>query len=136
MFLGNPEVLLVSCCAILSLLALSRKLTDVMILNIDRVKRLTREGRMTEYGLGPFRERISEISLAEKFKAEEPPFPQEFLEALKKNSRACEKFQTFAPCYKRRYLMWITSAKTAETKNRRVEEAVSLRGKNLKSLLK
>lgn len=105
-------------------------------LNIDRVERLTKEGKMTEYGLAPFRARSSEISLAEKFKVKEPPFPVEFLNALRTNRQAWGNFQKFAPSYKRRYLMWITSAKAAETRTGRIEEAVTLIAKNLKSLLK
>jgi uncharacterized protein YdeI (YjbR/CyaY-like superfamily) len=105
-------------------------------LNIDRVERLTKEGKMTESGLALFRVRSDKISLAEEFKVKEPPFPAEFLNALKKNRRAWENFQKFAPSYKRRYLMWITSAKAAETRTDRIEEAVSLIAKNLKSLLK
>ena len=105
-------------------------------LNIYRVDKLTREGKMTKYGLALFRDRTWQISLAQKFKAKEPPFPHEFMKALKENSQAWENFQSFAPGYKRRYLMWITSAKTDATRARRIEEAVNLIARNLKSLLK
>jgi uncharacterized protein YdeI (YjbR/CyaY-like superfamily) len=104
--------------------------------NIRRVERLTKEDRMTEYGLMPFKERGNEISIAERFKAKEPPFPPEFLSALRNNARAWRNFQKLAPGYRKRYLMWITSAKATETRTRRIEEAVGLIAKNLKSLLK
>jgi uncharacterized protein YdeI (YjbR/CyaY-like superfamily) len=104
--------------------------------NIDRVERLTKEGKMTGRGLTLFRDRSGERSHAEKFREDEPPFPPEFLSAVKNNRRAWANFQKLAPGYKRRYLMWIANAKTAETRDRRIEEAVALIAKNVKSLLK
>jgi len=41
-------------------------------LNIERMERLMKRGKMTEYGLSPFRARSAEISLADKFKVKEP----------------------------------------------------------------
>jgi len=104
--------------------------------NIDRVRRLAKEGRMTERGMALFRERGLEVSLAEKFKIKQPPYPAEFLKALRKNKGAWSNFQRFAPSYKRRYLMWLTSTKQPKTKERRITEAVDLISKNVKSLLK
>jgi uncharacterized protein YdeI (YjbR/CyaY-like superfamily) len=83
-----------------------------------------------------FRDRSGETPFAEKFKAKEPPLPPEFLSAIKKNRRAWENFQKFTPGYRRRYVMWISSAKTAETRDRRIEEAVRLISENVKSLMK
>jgi uncharacterized protein YdeI (YjbR/CyaY-like superfamily) len=104
--------------------------------NIDRVERLKDEGRMTERGLALFQDRSGETSLAEKFRANEPPFPDDLLDAIKKNRRAWENFQEFTPGYKRRYAMWISGARTAETRDHRIAEAVGLIAKNVKSLMK
>lgn len=104
--------------------------------NIERVERLTKEGKMTERGMALFRDRSGETPFAEKFRAKEPPFPPEFMSAIKKNRRAWQNFQKFTPGYRRRYVMWITSAKTAGTRDRRIEEAVALIARNVKSLLK
>ena len=89
--------------------------------NIDRVERLIKEGKMTEYGLALFVERNNKISFAEKFKVEEPPFPPEFFKTIKKNKEAWQNFQKFSPSHKRQYQMWITSAKKADTRDRRID---------------
>jgi len=104
--------------------------------NLDRVERLTKEGKMTEHGLKPFRQRTGEPSFAERFKAEDRPYPPGFLSAIKKNKRAWENFQRFTPGYKKRYLMWVTSASTSAARDRRIEEAVGLIARNVKSLMK
>jgi uncharacterized protein YdeI (YjbR/CyaY-like superfamily) len=103
--------------------------------NIERVNRLIKEGKMTEHGMALFEKR-NKVSFAEKFKAKELPFPPEFLDAIKKNRQAWQNFQKFAPSHKRQYQMWITSAKKADTRERRIKEAVNLIGENVKSLLK
>ncbi len=104
--------------------------------NLDRVERLTKEGKMTEHGLKPFRERTGEPSFAERFRTEEQPFPPAFRSAIRNNRQAWENFQRLAPGYRKRYLMWVTSARTAATRDRRIEEAVRLIAKNVKSLMK
>ncbi|MDA4121936.1 MAG: YdeI/OmpD-associated family protein [Thaumarchaeota archaeon] len=101
--------------------------------NIARVERLAREGRMTEHGMALFTERCGEVSLAEKFKVNKTPFPRDLLAAIKKSPEAWSRFQKFAPSHKRRYAMWVTSAKTAETRERRIREAVERVSKGAKS---
>jgi len=104
--------------------------------NIMRVGRLIEEGKMTKYGLELFRERNNKLLFAEKFKVKESPFPPEFFKAIKKNKQAWQNFQKFPPSHRRQYQMWITSAKKADTRDRRIEEAVSLIAENVKSLMK
>ncbi len=92
---------------------------------------------MTEHGMALFRRgRSGETSLADKVKANETPFPRDFLAAIKKSPEAWSRFQKFAPSHKRRYALWVTSAKTPETRERRIREAVELIAKNTKSLVK
>jgi uncharacterized protein YdeI (YjbR/CyaY-like superfamily) len=105
-------------------------------LNIARVEKLLREGKMTKHGMVAFERRTDKVSLAERFKVGEPPMPKDFLVALGKNKRASENFSRFAPSYRRRYFMWLTSARTPETRKRRIEEAVDLIARNVKNLLK
>jgi hypothetical protein len=45
--------------------------------------------------------------------------------ALKKSARATAAFKAFPPSHKREYIEWITEAKTAETKTRRVAQAIA-----------
>ncbi len=54
----------------------------------------------------------------------ETVIPGEFLKAIKKNKKAFKTFESFSPSHKREYVEWITEAKTAETKNKRIETAV------------
>lgn len=105
-------------------------------LNIARVEKLLREGKMTKHGMMAFERRTDKVSVAEQFKADEPPVPKDFLTTLEKNKRASENFSRFAPSYRKRYIVWLTSARTPETRKRRVKEAVDLIARNVKNLLK
>ena len=59
-------------------------------------------------------------------KAPKPPVetPAEFTAALKKNKAAAEVFAAFSPSCKREYMEWIADAKRAETRERRIAQAV------------
>jgi len=46
--------------------------------------------------------------------------PDYFLKALAKNKKAKQAFENFAYSHKKEYLMWITEAKTEETRNKRM----------------
>ena len=105
-------------------------------LNVARMEKLFREGRMTKQGVTAFDQRTDKISLAERFKIEEPPVPKDLLAALEGNKKAFENFGRLASSYRKRYLMWLASARTRETRKKRVEEAVDLLARNVKSLLK
>jgi len=53
--------------------------------------------------------------------------------ALKATPKAWAHFQRLAPSHRRRYLLWIVTAKQEETRQRRLRETVRLllRGKEL-----
>jgi len=44
--------------------------------------------------------------------------------ALKKNKKAAATFAAFSPSHKREYLEWLTEAKTEETRNKRLAQAL------------
>jgi len=50
-----------------------------------------------------------------------PPY---FKTALSKNKKAAEHFANFAPGQKKEYILWLTEAKTEETRNKRMEQAI------------
>jgi uncharacterized protein YdeI (YjbR/CyaY-like superfamily) len=50
--------------------------------------------------------------------------PAYFMSALKKNRRALTAFEAFAPSHKREYVEWVDSAKTDETRQRRLTRAL------------
>lgn len=52
------------------------------------------------------------------------PTPPDLSRALKANKAAKTAFEAFSPSAKREYVEWITGAKTAETRARRLETAI------------
>jgi len=53
-----------------------------------------------------------------------PPVPPDLRTALAANPRAAEHFKSLPPSHKREYLEWVTGAKGAETRARRVATTV------------
>ncbi|HUK79771.1 MAG TPA: YdeI/OmpD-associated family protein [Nitrososphaerales archaeon] len=105
-------------------------------LNVDRVSKLTREGRMTKRGLTAFSQRTSEVSLLERFNAGQIGIPPGFEVALRKNRKAWANYQRMSPSHRRRYFIWISGAKKWETREKHIAEAVQLIARNVKDLLK
>jgi uncharacterized protein YdeI (YjbR/CyaY-like superfamily) len=52
------------------------------------------------------------------------PVPPELTAALKKNRKARETFEAFSPSHKREYSEWIGEAKSDETRQRRLAQAL------------
>ena len=52
--------------------------------------------------------------------------PSYIEKGLKRNARAWKYFRQLAPSYRRLYIIWIDSAKRAETKAKRLHEAIRL----------
>lgn len=50
--------------------------------------------------------------------------PEYILKALKKNKKAFEVFNAFAPSHRKEYLQWIIEAKTESTRNKRMETMI------------
>lgn len=59
--------------------------------------------------------------------------PKDLQALLNKNKTALKHFMAFAPSSKRIILEWILNAKKAETRQKRIEETVSLAAKNIKA---
>jgi uncharacterized protein YdeI (YjbR/CyaY-like superfamily) len=92
---------------------------------MDPRKEETRERRLREV-----------ISLLEQSGGALDDIPRFLKQALMANAKAWENFQALAPSYRRHYVGWITQAKKAETRERRLREAVSLLEQNKKLGLK
>lgn len=58
-------------------------------------------------------------------KREQWPMPDFFARALKKNRAAAANFEKFAPTYQREYLVWLTTAKREETREKRLAETLA-----------
>jgi uncharacterized protein YdeI (YjbR/CyaY-like superfamily) len=94
--------------------------------NINRVKRMVAEGKMTLAGLKAF----------EGHEARAVPkhieMPPDLEKALRGNSRARENFQKWPPSNRKHFFWWIMSAKRPETRERRISEVVKRAAENRK----
>ena len=68
----------------------------------------------------------NDVKLAKAKPAEkkELVIPKYFIEAIKKNKKAFAAFESFSYTNKKDYLEWITGAKTEETRNNRLVQAI------------
>ncbi len=57
--------------------------------------------------------------------AKQPPLSAEFLDCLADEPRALEFFNTLTPGHQRYFSTWIESAKTVQTKSKRIAESVT-----------
>jgi uncharacterized protein YdeI (YjbR/CyaY-like superfamily) len=66
-------------------------------------------------------------------KVEALELPDELVKAFKKNKLAKENFDKFPPSSRKLILQWIASAKRDETRQKRIEETVTLAAQNIKA---
>lgn len=101
--------------------------------NKNRVDRLMGEGRMRAAGLAAVEQARKDGSWDRPDRIPTTDVvPPELEAALKGMPEARENFSRLAPGHRTRYIMWITSAKLAETRKKRAAEAASLLEKNIK----
>jgi uncharacterized protein YdeI (YjbR/CyaY-like superfamily) len=102
-----------------------RDCTKWSAINIRRVRKLIREGRMTEAG----RAKIDLAAVGKKPLAKQSKsdldIPRFVKQALLANAKAWENFQNLAASHRRHYIDWIMDAQKEETRKRRLREAVS-----------
>ncbi len=93
--------------------------------NINRVKELKREGRMTPAGLKAFEARADErsaiYSYEQRHRAKLSPAEER---RFKANRDAWEWFRSAAPSYRKAAIWWIVSAKKDETRERRLSQLI------------
>ena len=98
-------------------------------INIERVRRLKREGRMTAAGLAKMDNCVRPyVPLAKRRMS----IPADFRLALGRNAKARDNFARLAPSYRRHYVAWIATAKKEKTRARRLREALTMLAKNKK----
>jgi uncharacterized protein YdeI (YjbR/CyaY-like superfamily) len=94
-------------------------------LNKRRLRKLIREGRMTEAGLA----KIDVAMLSEEAPAKpgkgELDIPRFVKQALMANAKAWENFRSLAPSRRKAYIRLIMDAKKEETRQQRLRETVS-----------
>ena len=103
-------------------------------LNKKRAALMIREGKMTKSGLAVFNCVDAEDDYGRtKERAQRNLVPPPFIEqAFKQNKQVWDNFLALAPSYRRNYIGWISAAKTEETRDRRLKEAITLLAKNEK----
>jgi uncharacterized protein YdeI (YjbR/CyaY-like superfamily) len=99
------------------------------LVNISRVNKLTKLGRMMPRGIKAFETRDEEK--AKKYSYENRP--RELGDAYEKkfraNKKAWEFYQAQAPWYRRTSIFWVTSAKQEETRQRRLKQLIACSAK-------
>ena len=96
-------------------------------LNKKRVKKLIKNGLMTEAGLSKIKiakKNGSWVKSIESLKSFD--MPTELEDVLNSNHEANLFFDNLAPSYKKQYINWVASAKKEETRQRRAIKALSL----------
>ncbi len=91
--------------------------------NLARIRKLTDAGRMTDAGLAKVPPDAQPQPAAASRSLEVPQF---LADALAIHPVAKQNFELLAPSYQRHYIGWLSSAKHAETRARRLDEAISL----------
>ena len=96
--------------------------------NKERVERMIAQGRMTEPGqaLVDHAKATGEWTRRhERPRVDVDRIPEELQTALDAHPCAHETFQALAPTYRKQYILWIATAKRAETRERRTREAIA-----------
>jgi uncharacterized protein YdeI (YjbR/CyaY-like superfamily) len=87
-------------------------------INIDRARRMIREGKMTAAGLRVFDPRNQTAALPTKL-------PALLEEQFRKREKAWENFTHFPPSYQRMSIGWVASAKQEATQFRRLQQLIA-----------
>ena len=101
--------------------------------NKARVERLIAQGRMTPAGLALIDAAKADGSWDALNHVDALEFPDDLLGALAANPTAQRYFDAFPDSTKRQILFWVTSAKRAETRAKRIATTVELAEQNIRA---
>lgn len=101
--------------------------------NKKRLEKLIAANKMAPAGLAAVEIAKENGSWTSIDKVEAMEMPDALSKALKKNKTAKKYFDAFPPSAKKGIYQWITTAKTEETRNKRVNETVDLAAKNIRA---
>lgn len=92
------------------------------VINIERAKKMIELGLMTEFGLKVLEEGTkTEERIPSSRNFTVPPYLKT---ALSKSKKALNNFRSFSPSAQLAYVYWVTTAKTEETRQKRIEKTV------------
>jgi uncharacterized protein YdeI (YjbR/CyaY-like superfamily) len=103
-----------------------RDWTKWSALNKRRLRKLIREGRMTEGGLAKIDIAMLGEEAGAKQSKDDVEIPRFVKQALMAHAKAWENFRSLTPSRRRAYVQLILDAKKEETRARRVREVISL----------
>jgi uncharacterized protein YdeI (YjbR/CyaY-like superfamily) len=98
-----------------------RKGSNWSAVNIAKVAELRAAGRMRPAGIRAFEERDRRKDASYSYEQPESVFPPDWLERFRADSSAWTTWERETPSYRRTVTHWVTSAKRAETRERRFE---------------
>ncbi len=101
-------------------------------LNIGRAEKMVRQKKMTKTGYALFKEVKLKKVVKTKKTRQRLVIPSDLKNALKKNEKALENFNSFARGYKKLYVMYILDAKRSKTRARRIKWVVGRATLNMK----
>lgn len=104
--------------------------------NKQRIEKLTAAKLMTSSGINAVeiaKQNGSWDTLsASNYAADTNKLPNDLLKAFKGKTAALKNFKAFSPSIRRQFMFWIESAKTEETRNKRVAQTVLMSEANKK----
>ena len=104
--------------------------------NIEKVARLTAEGKMRPAGVAAFERRAPDAGDAYSFEREHATFEPDQEKRFRASRKAWAFWESQPPSYRRAATHWVTSAKRPETREKRLGELVddSANGLRVKQL--
>jgi uncharacterized protein YdeI (YjbR/CyaY-like superfamily) len=97
-----------------------RKGSNWSAINVAKIERLTAEGRMRAAGVRAFEARMPERTAVYSYEREIEPMTDEELALLRSNGAAWADWARRPPSYRRAATAWVTGAKQATTRQRRL----------------
>lgn len=105
-------------------------------LNKARAKKLISNRSMTEAGLQKInaaKKDGSWLTLTQShITANLNQLPEDLLKAFNEKKQALENFKAFSPSVRKQFMFWINSAKTSDTRNKRLQQTVLMSEANKK----
>jgi uncharacterized protein YdeI (YjbR/CyaY-like superfamily) len=102
-------------------------------LNKTYIDELIKENLMHESGLKKIETAKQNGSWESLDAVENLEIPADLQKAFEVNKQALENFNNYSKTYRKSYLYWLNQAKREETRQKRIEEIVSLCEQNIKS---
>ncbi len=92
--------------------------------NIEKIKKLTKEGLMQQAGIEIFKNRAQSKPYDYAFK-KDLKLPSDFENQFKQNLKAWDYFESLAASYKKHSIHWVISAVQDKTKIKRLQELIA-----------